>query len=65
MLYSLSNLDADKLEAIKSLENEIGSPLIALSGVKIGDVPLSADKLRLVQAAEKKLGVVLLAVDAH
>lgn len=65
MLYSLSNLDADKLKAIQSLEKEIGSPLIALSGVKVGDASLSADKLSKLQAAEKKLGVVLLAVDAH
>lgn len=65
MLYSLSNLDTNKLKAIQSLEKEIGSPLVALSGVKVDDVELSAEKLRKVQAAEKELGVVLLAVGTH
>lgn len=64
MLYSLSNLDADKLEAVKSLEKEIGIPLIALSGVELEDADLTDDKVSKLQAAEKKLGVVLLAVDA-
>lgn len=64
MLYSLSKLNSDKLNTIQSLEKEIGSPLIALSGVKLEDAELSAEKLRKLQAAEKELGVVLLAVDA-
>lgn len=65
MLYSLSNLDAAKLEAVKSLEKEIGSPLIALSGIDLADANLTDEKLSKLQAAEKKLGVVLLAVEAH
>lgn len=65
MLYSLSNLDTNKLKAIQMLEKEIGSALVALSGVKVDEVELSAEKLRKVQAAEKELGVVLVAVGAH
>lgn len=62
MLYALSSLDAKDLQAIQNLEAELGSPLLALSGVPVSGAEVSDDKLRKLQALEQKLGVVLVAV---
>lgn len=62
MLYSLSNLDGKRLEAIQSLEKELGSPLLAFSSVPVGDAEVPEDKLRRLQELEQELGVVLVAV---
>jgi hypothetical protein len=62
MLYSLSSLKAKDLKAIRKLEEELGSPLLAFSGVPVGGAKISKEKLQKLQALEEKLGIVLVAV---
>ncbi|MCP9483788.1 hypothetical protein NNA36_17635 [Shimia sp. CNT1-13L.2] len=62
MLYPIAALEADKLEALKALEAEIGSPIVALSAVDAGSANLSQDKIEKLQSLEDELDVVLVAV---
>ena len=62
MLYSLSNLDSESLKVVKSLEQEIGNPLIAMSEIEVANAPLGGEKLQKLKSIEEKLGVVLIAV---
>lgn len=62
MLYSLSSLKRKDLKEIKMLEEELGSPLLAFSGVPVDGAKMGKEKLRKLQALEKKLGIVLVAV---
>ncbi|MDC0657724.1 hypothetical protein N6L27_06935 [Leisingera sp. SS27] len=62
MLYPLASLEADKLDAIKSLEKDIGSPVVALAGVEATTAALPDEKLKKLQELEEELGVVLVAV---
>lgn len=64
MLYPIANLEADKLEAVKNLENEIGSTVLALYTIKADSATLPKDKLEKLQALEEELDVVLVAVEA-
>lgn len=62
MLYPIAKLEADKLDAIKALEDEIGSPVVALSAIEANSAKLSEDKLEKLQALEDELDVVLVAL---
>lgn len=62
MLYSLSNVPADKLAEIQAIEAEIGQPLLAFSEVKAQPARLDRDKIDRIQKLEDELGVVLVAV---
>ncbi|GAA6163915.1 hypothetical protein NBRC116590_16190 [Pelagimonas sp. KU-00592-HH] len=62
MLYPIAALEDDKLEALKALEAEIGSPIVALSAVDAGSANLSQDKIEKLQSLEDELDVVLVAV---
>ena len=62
MLYSLSNVPADKLPEIQAIEAEIGQPLLAFTEVKAEPARLDRDKLAKIRALEENLGVVLVAV---
>ena len=62
MLYPIATLEADKLEAVRKLEDEIGSPVIALSAIEASSAKLPSEKLEKLQALEDELGVVLVAV---
>jgi predicted MPP superfamily phosphohydrolase len=62
MLYSLSSLKKKDLKEIQKLEEELGSPLLAFSGVAVDGARMGKEKLRKLQALEEKLGVVLVAV---
>ncbi|WP_291730720.1 hypothetical protein [Leisingera sp. F5] len=62
MLYPLASLEADKLDAIKSLEKDIGSPVVALAGVEANTAALPEDQLKKLQELEEELGVVLVAM---
>lgn len=62
MMYALSNLDSGNLQAIQSLEKDIGLPVIAMSSVAIEPTALDGEKLRKVQKLEQELGIVLVAV---
>jgi hypothetical protein len=61
-LYSLSNVDPDKLSKIQEVEAEIGRPLLAFSPVEAEPARLDRDKLAKLRALEEDLGVVLVAV---
>ncbi len=62
MLYPIAELEADKLNAVRELEKEIGSPVVALTAVEADTVTLPKDQLEKLQALEDKLDVVLVAV---
>ncbi len=62
MLYSLANLESDKLNAIQNLEKEIGNPVVALAELDAETVMLPKDQLKKLQELEAQLEVVLVAV---
>lgn len=62
MLYPIAELEADKLNAVRELEKEIGSPVVALTAVETDTVTLPKEQLEKLQALEDKLNVVLVAV---
>ena len=62
MLYPLATLEADKLKAVRDLEAEIGSTVVALSAVEAGSATLSPDKLEKLKSLENELNIVLVAV---
>ena len=64
MLCSLSSLDEKDLGRIKSLEDELGSPLLAFSCHKARPAELDGHRLAKLQALEQDLGVALVAVEA-
>ncbi|MDJ0686041.1 MAG: hypothetical protein QNJ84_15200 [Alphaproteobacteria bacterium] len=64
MVYTLASVEEEKLSEIRTLEREIGAPLIAMSELAVQPARLDRDKLARIEALEKKLGVVLVAVDA-
>lgn len=62
MLYSLLNLPDDKLAQIRSIETEIGQPLLAFAEVKAAPARLDREKLEKIRKLEEDLGLVLVAV---
>ena len=62
MLYPIAMLDDEKLKAVRALEDEIDSPVLALSTIETRSAELSKDKLQMLKALEEKLDVVLVAV---
>ncbi|WP_170326521.1 hypothetical protein [Ruegeria arenilitoris] len=62
MLYPLATLEADKLNAVRALEQEIGRPVVALAAVDADTANLPQDDLKKLQALEDELDVVLVAV---
>jgi len=64
MLCSLSQLKENDLAQIRTLEKEIGQPILAFSCRETSPASLDADRLEKVQALEKQLGVALVAVNA-
>jgi len=64
MVYTLATVPEDKLAEIKTLEQEIGAPLLAMSEVDVQPARLDREKLNRIQSLEKQLGVVLVAVDS-
>ena len=63
MLYSYAHLSADQLNAIQSLEKDVGQPLIAMSGQDLDAAPVDQSKLDRIRALEDELGIVLVAVN--
>lgn len=62
MLYPFATLEADKLNAVRKLEQEIGRPVVALAAVDADTASLPKDDLKKLQALEGELDVVLVAV---
>ena len=64
MLCSLGKLNEQDLGRIKSLEDELGQPLLAFACHSSKPARLDQAKLDKIQALEKDLGMALLAVEA-
>ncbi len=64
MVYTLANVDEGLLSDIKTLENELGTPVLAMEAVKVQPARLDREKLDRIQKLEDKLGVVLVAVES-
>jgi hypothetical protein len=62
MMCSLSRLESKELEAIQSLEQEMGRPLLAFSCHEIKAAELEAEQLAKIRDLEAKLGIYLVAV---
>ena len=62
MMCSLSKLESKELEAIQSLEQEMGRPLLAFSCHDIRTAELEAEQLAKIRDLEAKLGIYLVAV---
>ncbi|MBE1281686.1 MAG: hypothetical protein GJ676_00095 [Rhodobacteraceae bacterium] len=62
MLYPVATLEADKLKAVRELETELGTTIVALSAVETTSDTLSEDKLEKLKNLEDELDVVLVAV---
>ena len=65
MLYPIAALKDDTLAAIQELEQELGSPVLALEPVKATSADLPEEKLAKLKQLEAELGVVLVAVDPN
>ncbi|NTW11503.1 MAG: hypothetical protein HGA26_09120 [Chlorobiaceae bacterium] len=64
MLSSLSKLTLAQLEAVKSLEMELGKTLLSYSSYDVVAVDLTEAELEKVHELEKRLGTALVAVKA-
>ena len=62
MLCSFSTLDNANLEAIQTLEKELGQTLLSFSCYDIAPAIIDDEALSKIGELEKKLGVVLVAV---
>ena len=62
MMYNFAQLEDSKLDKIKALEGEIGTPLLAFRDYQPECARLDREKLAKIKKVEEELGVVLLAV---
>jgi len=62
MLCSLSKIESTSLEAIQSLENNLGKTLLAFSCHDLNPAKIKDEELKQIHELEKKLGIVLVAV---
>lgn len=62
MLCSLSKIESTSLEAIQSLENDLGKTLLAFSCHDLNPAEIKDEELKRINELEKKLGIVLVAV---
>ncbi len=62
MMYNVSSLDHESVDALQALERETGRTLLAFSLLPVVSDDLSEAELAKIQALEQRLGVVLVAV---
>ncbi|WP_170574026.1 hypothetical protein [Ruegeria atlantica] len=65
MLYPIATLGSDTLNAVRALEKEIGSPVVALAALDTDTATLPKEDLRKLQVLENELGIVLVAVRSN
>ena len=63
MICSLTNLTDENLAQIRTLESELGRPLLAFSCHDARPAVLDDEKLKKIEALEDRLGISLLAVE--
>lgn len=63
MLCSLAKLEENKLETIKTLESELGIPLLAYSCHSLDAAEITAEQLEKIKRVEGELGLSLVAVN--
>ncbi|MCR9140644.1 MAG: hypothetical protein NXI24_00115 [bacterium] len=64
MLYNVSKLDANKLEAVQRLEKDLGKTFIAFTPYDLKPADLSEAELARIKKLEDELSVSLVAVQA-
>lgn len=62
MMCSLARLDNDTIEAVKSLEKDIGKTILAYSCGEANPAALQDEELNKIKEVETKLGLALVAV---
>lgn len=62
MMCTLSTLDANKADALKKMEQQMGKTLLAYSCNPTEPAALSDNEVKQLQDFEQKLGLVLIAV---
>ena len=62
MLCSLSSLEENKLEKVRTLENELGKRLLSFTCHDLAPTELKDDELNKIKTLESELGVALVAV---
>lgn len=63
MLYSYATMDSDKLGAIRALEKDIGTPILAMQALDVPPAKVDRKALERIKALEEELGIVLVAVE--
>lgn len=63
MLYACTTIDRDRLSQVQALEQELGTPLLALTPIDADPAPVEGQALAKIRELEEELGVVLVAVD--
>ena len=63
MLYAISDLDAERLQKVRSVEKATGLRLLALNAVDVAPAQIQDDELDNIQALENELGLTLVAVN--
>lgn len=61
-MFTCSKLNTNELDAIRKLESEIGTPVVALTEIPTPPADVDAEAVARIEALERELGVVLVAV---
>lgn len=62
MLWSISKLDKNELESVKSLEEKLGVNLLAFSSIDVEPAELTEKELEKIKRLEEELKISLIAV---
>jgi len=62
MIYSVSKLESDHVQAIEQLERETGRTLIAFSPLAVESDSVGDSDLEKIRELERRIGVMLVAV---
>jgi hypothetical protein len=62
MMCSLAGLTPEKLQSIRSMEKELGTPLLAFACNDLEPAPLEEEDLNMIRRLESEMGLSLVAV---
>lgn len=63
MLYAIPELDAERLQKVRNVEEATGLKLLALNALDVEPANIQDEELDDIQALENELGVTLVAVN--